>query len=81
MTKLFKTHKIAAIAIIALVSVFLSTQAFGQLSGGYTIDATKSATKTNYQNFTSAVGDMLSGTRTDGGTANGSGISGAGGSP
>ena len=50
---------------------------YGQLNGNYTINPNVSASSTNYQNWASAIGDMLSGTRTDGGTAQGSGLSGA----
>ena len=62
--------------------LFLSfTYASAQLSGTYTINASSAASATNYKNFTSAVGDMLSGTRTDGGAPNGGaspyGVSGA----
>lgn len=46
-----------------------------QLSGNYTIDPTKSASSSNYVDWSSAVSDLLSGTRSDGGTAQGPGIS------
>ncbi len=48
-----------------------------QLSGNYTINPTISASNKNYQNWASAVGDLISGSRTDGGNAQGSGVSGA----
>ncbi len=48
-----------------------------QLSGNYTINPTASASNRNYQNWASAVGDLISGSRTDGGNAQGSGVSGA----
>ena len=57
--------------LFLLVLLSASVPALAQLSGPYTIDPGSSASKTNYQNFASAVGDMLSGSRTDGGTANG----------
>ncbi len=57
--------------------LFNSFYAKGSLSGTYTIDATKSASSSNYKTFSAAVSDLLSGTRADGGTANGSGVSGA----
>jgi len=60
-------------AVLAMLCV--SVPALAQLSGAYTINPRIAPSKTNYQNFTSAVGDMLSGTRTDGGTAYGPGIS------
>lgn len=47
------------------------------MSGNYTIDATKAASSTNYKTFTSAVTDLDSGKRYDGGTANGPGVSGS----
>ena len=53
-----------------------SSVAFAQLSGGYTINAGAPASATNYQDFTNAVSDLSGGTRTDGGTANGPGVSG-----
>lgn len=48
-----------------------------QLSGSYTINPYQSASSTNYQNWTSAVGDLISGSRSDGGTTQGPGISSA----
>ncbi|MGZ5243118.1 MAG: Ig-like domain-containing protein, partial [Bacteroidia bacterium] len=51
--------------------------AYGQLSGSYTIDPGSSASSTNYKTFEAAVSDLNKGTRTDGGTANGAGVSGA----
>lgn len=48
-----------------------------QLSGNYTINPTVSASNKNYQNWASAIGDLLSGSRTDGGNAQGSGVNGA----
>lgn len=47
-----------------------------QLSGTYTIDTSKAASSTNYKSFSAAVSDMVSGTRSDGGTANGAGVKG-----
>lgn len=57
--------------------LFLSIQVQASLSGTYTIDNGSAASSTNYRTFASAVSDMISGTRADGGSANGSGISGA----
>lgn len=63
---------------LVVVSFLASYQmTFGQLNGAYTIDASGAASATNYQNFSSAVSDMANGTRSDGGTPNGSGVSGA----
>lgn len=64
--------------LAALVWAMCSVStAFGQLSGSYTIDPSKSASSTNYKTFEAAVSDLDKGTRTDGGTANGRGVSGA----
>ena len=63
--------------ILPIILLLAQTSVYAQLSGSYTINPSSSASKTNYQNFTSAVGDMISATRTDGGKANGKGISGA----
>jgi trimeric autotransporter adhesin len=64
---------IVAILFIHLIS---NTPVFAQLHGTYTIDNTLAASATNYKNFTSAAGDLNSGTRTDGGHVNGPGASG-----
>ena len=65
----------ACLAISFIILFSLSAKA--SLSGTYTIDGTKAASGSNYKTFSSAVSDMLSGTRADGGTANGSGVSAA----
>ena len=70
---MFSNLKINLIAGFLLIS----SASFGAFSGTYTIDAKSAASSTNYQSFTSIFGDMFNGTRTDGGTSNGSGISGA----
>ena len=77
--KHFYKTKIAITALIATLLCMVSpVGSFAQLSAGsYTIDPGSSASSTNYQNFASAVGDMVSGSRTDGGAANGPGINGA----
>ncbi|MCX6352211.1 MAG: PKD domain-containing protein [Bacteroidetes bacterium] len=62
---------------LALVALLAVNTAQASLSGTYTINPSASASSTNYKDFTSAVGDLISGTRADGGTANGSGVSGA----
>jgi PKD repeat protein len=56
---------------------FLSSKSFGQLSGTYTINPTKAVSSSNYRNWASAIGDMLSGSRSDGGSAQGPGVSSA----
>jgi PKD repeat protein len=63
--------------IFALVILFSGIyHCSAQLSGNYTIDSAKTASSKNYKNFTSAVNDLVAGSRTDGGTANGKGVSG-----
>jgi len=47
------------------------------LSGTYTINGSIAASATNYLTFTSALSDLNSGTRSDGGTVNGPGVSAA----
>jgi hypothetical protein len=73
------TSKIAAFARHSLMTLLLFTasQSFATLSGTYTIDSSAAASSTNYKDFLSAVNDMKSGTRSDGGTPNGAGLSGA----
>ncbi len=63
-------------AVFIAVSLAPKSTLLAQLSGAYTINASAAASATNYQNFASAVNDMVSGTRTDGGTANGPAVSG-----
>ncbi|MFY7883786.1 MAG: hypothetical protein ACOVOV_02945, partial [Dolichospermum sp.] len=46
-------------------------------SGTYTINPSGSASATNYKSITSAISDLTFGTRPDGGTPNGAGVSGA----
>lgn len=60
---------------IALSLVGFYSPVHSQLSGAYTIDPGNPASATNYQNFASAVGDMATGTRTDGGPVNGPAVS------
>jgi hypothetical protein len=67
-----------AIQLSLLLALCVSTSKVqAALSGTYTIDGSGTASSTNYKTFASAVSDMVSGTRADGGTANGSGVSGA----
>ena len=61
---------------LLLLFLLTSSFAFSQLSGNYTINGSAAASATNYQNFASAVSDLASGTRSDGGTPNGAGVSG-----
>lgn len=62
--------------LLAAIS-FLFQTGFAQLSGTYSINPTQSASNSNYTNWASAVSDMVSGTRSDGGTVQGPGASGA----
>lgn len=63
-----------ALSFFCVLACFASPL-FGALSGAYTI-GTGPATSTNYLTFTSAVSDMVSGVRADGGPVNGAGVSG-----
>ena len=58
------------------IPLFIPTLSYGQHSGNYTINSTKAVSNTNYLDWSSAISDLLSGTRSDGGTAQGSGVSG-----
>lgn len=69
-SKRFTQFRIAILALCMTGSTL-----FAQLGGNYTIDPTKSASSTNYLTWESAVNDLLNGSRTDGGTAQGPGIS------
>jgi len=63
--------------LILLMGFGGSKMAFAALSGVYTIDSSQVASSTNYRDFLSAISDMSLGTRSDGGTPNGSGLTGA----
>lgn len=74
----FFTKNLGWLSIAVLTSIlFLPCKVSAQLSGTYTVDPSSSASSTNYKNIGSAVSDLMSGTRSDGGTANGKGVSGA----
>lgn len=60
--------------LVALVCV--AGMANAQLNGNYTIDKNSAASATNYRTFASLVSDLVSGTRSDGGTPNKAGVSG-----
>lgn len=60
--------------LLFLMGISGSLQA--ALNGAYTINSGAPASATNYQNFASAFSDLNFGTRSDGGTPNGSGVSG-----
>lgn len=61
---------------LGMLCALAATGASAQLSGSYTIDATSPASATNYQSVSSAVSDLSSGTRADGGPVNGPAVSG-----
>jgi len=60
-----------------LLLLFVPLSNYAQLSGSYSINPRQNASNSNYQNWESAIGDLVSGSRTDGGNAQGSGVSGA----
>lgn len=66
---------VSTIRVLLICCVF-STTSLAALTGSYTINASSAASATNYQSFQSAVSDLLTGTRADGGPANGAGVSG-----
>lgn len=77
----YKTMKSNDFSLFRLLLAFfciagMALPSFGQLSGAYTINPTLAASATNYQSFHSAITDLDSGKRYDGGTANGSGVKG-----
>lgn len=60
---------------IVMCGLLLNTrEAKAALGGVYTIDSSQAASSTNYRDFLSAVSDMRLGTRSDGGTPNGAGV-------
>ncbi len=63
--------------ITALFLMLSSSKAMAALNGTYTIDSSLAASPTNYRDFVSAVSDLKLGTRSDGGTPNGAGVTGA----
>jgi len=75
-----KKHYYFSLKKLFFTILFLSlfyTNVFSQLSGNYTINPLSAAGSTNYKTWASAVSDLLSGTRADGGTAQGPGVSNA----
>ena len=70
--------KLTYVSVLSALVIFLLLPAtsFAQLSGKYTLDAAATASSTNYKNWGSVISDLVSGTRSDGGTAQGSGVSG-----
>lgn len=68
------------LSVKKFVTTFILIQfgfnSYAALNGTYTINGGSSASSTNYRTFASAVSDMSAGTRSDGGTSNGVGVSG-----
>lgn len=62
--------------LVLLFACLFVAEGFAALNGSYTINPTLAASPTNYLTFASAVSDMVSGTRADGGTPNGPNVSG-----
>lgn len=62
--------------VLALAMCGGLSHLMGQLNGTYTVNAGAPASASNYQNLRSAVSDMTSGTRLDGGPINGPAVSG-----
>ncbi len=63
-----------SLIVFSFLFVLFAPGVQAQLSGTYTIDTSKSASATNYKSFSSAVSDLVSGKRSDGGTVNGPGV-------
>lgn len=63
--------------LIFLIAISAGKHVDAALSGIYTINGSIAASSSNYQTFESAVSDLKSGVRTDGGPANGPAISSA----
>src|ERR1022692_1455504 len=71
-----KSNPILPALKIAIFLFCFAQHSNAQLKGTYTIDAGNAATNSNYKDFRSAVTDLDSGKRYDGGTANGKGVNG-----
>ncbi len=76
-TSLNPTEKQFIFFAFSCIFMIMSQCSFAQLNGTYSIDPGVAASSKNYKNIKSAISDMVSGKRSDGGTANGSGVSGA----
>ncbi len=72
------THfSVKTIIVILFLHLFAASSVFAALNGlSYTINPGNPATAINYQSIASAVSDLTSGTRADGGPVQGPGISG-----
>ena len=72
-----QNYLINRIAIFLMITMAISTGSLmAQLSGSYTINPSSSASSTNYQDWASAISDLLNGSRSDGGSTQGPGIGG-----
>ncbi len=66
------------ILFVCISGTFLiPCKSYGQLKGSYTINPTKAASNINYRNWASAVSDLQTGSRSDGGSPQGAGVKGA----
>lgn len=78
MTQFNKTCKtICALAFLMVLFMGIGNSVFAVAPGTYTIDSSQVASASNYRSFLAAVSDLRSGTRSDGGTPNGAGVTGA----
>ncbi len=77
MTLMRKTLQKLRLVALLLLSLVGGLSVKAALNGSYTINAGGVATATNYLTVSSAVSDLMTGTRADGGPANGPGVSGA----
>jgi hypothetical protein len=73
MKKIYSLFKVLCITMCCLLA---SIHGYAALSGGYTINPSLAASASNYQSFQSAVSDLQTGLRADGGIPNGIGVSG-----
>jgi hypothetical protein len=64
-------------AFLAIIYCLVTQLSYAALSGTYTINPGGAASATNYKSITSAISDISLGSRPDGGTPNGAGVSGA----
>ena len=64
-------------AFLAIIYCLVTQFSYAALSGTYTINPGGTASASNYKSITAAISDISLGSRPDGGTPNGSGVSGA----
>jgi hypothetical protein len=64
-------------AFLAIIYCLVTQLSYAALSGTYTINPGGAASASNYKSLTSALSDLTSGTRSDGGVPNGAGVTGA----